>query len=169
VRRRMSRGEETGPIAAHASLSLYVYLLAAACGRPLCLLSARGARAPHGRLVTLFEATLVARERRCQKRVLLGLCLHSWNTRNSTRATCHASDNYLYSRYATYWIARQKKTNCVRWGVALCLHLQVPIERERQKEAFRLPAPSAKSLPKAPAPIGHGLSVSLYQTRERVR
>ena len=38
MRRRRSRGEETGPIAAHASLfSLYVYLLAAACGRPLCL------------------------------------------------------------------------------------------------------------------------------------
>ena len=38
MRRRRSRGEETGPIAAHASLfSLCVYLLAAACSRPLCL------------------------------------------------------------------------------------------------------------------------------------
>lgn len=51
MRRRRSRGEETGPIAAHASLfSLYVYLLAAACGRPLCL-SERAKRA------SLFEAT----------------------------------------------------------------------------------------------------------------
>ena len=71
MRRRKSKGEETGPIAAHASLfSLYVYLL--------CVCQ----RVPRLSL-TSPRLCLVARER-CQKRVSLMENAELYATRQRT-------------------------------------------------------------------------------------
>ena len=129
-------------------MSIYLLRLAAA----LCVCQ----RVP----VRLFdEPSLVARE-----------YVHSWNAElHATRRTTTCTLVLALPRgIMNFRVCGPSRLSVRAVTPAARSVLRVPISSENGKrEAFRLGPRRAKS--QRPAPIGHGLSVSLYQTRERVR